>query len=151
MPDFHLAQINVARMLFPLDDPRMAEFVDNLDRINAIADASPGFVWRLKDETGNATVFRPLKPDILVNMSVWESLEALRGFIYRTDHSEFLRRAESWFHKPDKARFALWWVRAGTIPTVEDGIKRLGRLRAKGASPEAFTFKERFPEPAEVV
>lgn len=151
MTDHHLAQINVARMLHPLDDPRMAEFVDNLDRVNAIADASPGFVWRLKDETGNATVFRPLKPDILVNMSVWESPEALRGFIYRTDHSEFLRRAESWFYKPDKARFALWWVPAGTIPTVEDGIKRLGRLRAKGASAEAFTFKERFPEPAEAI
>jgi hypothetical protein len=150
MPGHHLAQINVARMRHPLEDPRMAEFVGNLERINAIADASPGFVWRLKDDTGNATEFRPLEPDILVNMSVWESLEALRGFIYRTEHAEFLRRAERWFHKPDKARFVLWWVPAGTVPTVGEGIERLARLRAEGPGPEVFTFKERFPEPAEV-
>jgi hypothetical protein len=148
MPTHHIAQINVARMLHPLDDPRMAEFVDNLERINAIADASPGFVWRLQDEAGDATSFRPLAPDLLINMSVWQTIDDLRAYVYGTDHADFLKNALNWFYKPDEARLALWWAPAGTIPAVEDGLERIERLRADGPTEFAFSFKQRFPMPA---
>ena len=154
MPDpaYHLAQINVGRVLAPLDDPLMAGFVDQLDPLNALADASPGFVWRLQDEAGDATSIRVFEDDrILLNMSVWESLEALQEYVYRSAHLSPLRDRKRWFEVPGDAHLALWWVPAGHIPTPQEAKERLEHLRRHGPTPEAFTFKQAFPAPSEVL
>lgn len=136
----HVAQVNVAAIRAPIDDPSVAEFVDNLDRINAIADASPGFVWRLQTDEGNATSIHAFPdPMLLVNLSVWESVEELQAFAYRTDHREYVKRRSEWFTE-GTARLALWWVPAGTIPTLEDAKRRLAFLATHGPSPYAFRF-----------
>jgi Domain of unknown function (DUF3291) len=145
---FHLAQLNVATILAPLDDERMRGFVEALDHVNAIADASPGFVWRLKDDAGNATALRPFGADMIVNMSVWESADALFDYVYRSGHKAYLARRKEWFAMPAEMHLVLWWIPAGTIPTVEEAKRRLDLLRANGPSPEAFTFKQRFPASA---
>jgi hypothetical protein len=147
---FHLAQLNVATILAPLDDERMRGFVEALEPINAIADASPGFVWRLKDDAGNATALRPFGADMIVNMSVWESAEALFDYVYRSGHKAYLARRKEWFSMPAEMHLVLWWIPAGTIPTIEEAKGRLDLLRANGPSPEAFTFKRRFPAPGAV-
>ena len=150
MPDepaaaFHLAQINVGRLRAPTDDPMIAEFMDALDEINALAERSPGFVWRFQTEDGNATAVRPYEDElVLVNMSVWESAEALGGYVYRSDHVGFLRRRTEWFQRSADASVALWWIAAGTLPTVEDGVARLDHLRRYGPTPHAFTFRHTF-------
>jgi Domain of unknown function (DUF3291) len=148
-PDrYHLAQINVARMLHPLDHLRMAGFVRRLERINALADVAPGFVWRLRDESGNATGLKPFpEPRMLVNMSVWRSIEALFAFVYRSAHTEPLRLRKASFEKPAEAHMALWWLPAGTLPTVAEGRERFEHLRRHGPAAEAFTFKQRYPAP----
>ena len=116
----HIAQINIARMNFPIDSPSMAGFVSRLDEINALADGSPGFVWRLQTPEGNATDLRPYEDErIIVNMSVWESIEALKHYVYRTAHAELLRDRRSWFEQFSGAMLAMWWVPAGHIPSVE--------------------------------
>src|SRR5215470_15816625 len=117
MPErFHLAQVNIARLRAPLDDPLLAGFVVRLDDVNALADAAPGFVWRLQTDSGNATALRPYDDDrILVNLSVWQSPEHLRAFVYRSAHAEVLRQRKSWFERFDEAYYALWWVTAGHI------------------------------------
>jgi hypothetical protein len=145
---YQLAQFNIGRMAGPLDGPVMADFVAGLPAINALAEATPGFVWRLTDERGeNATGLRPLDPDIIVNMSVWESVEALRGFTYRTRHLEFMRRRREWFTSFGSSFLVLWWVPAGHIPTIEEALDRLARLDKDGPGPEAFTFREPYPAP----
>jgi hypothetical protein len=147
-PAYHLAQINVARLLHPLEAPRMAGFVARLDRVNALADAAPGFVWRLQDESGNATGLNPFPdPMMLVNMSVWRSVGALFEFVYRSGHIEALRLRKDWFERPAQAHMALWWLPAGELPTLADGRDRLERLRRHGPITDAFTFKRRFPPP----
>jgi hypothetical protein len=151
MPDpyFHLAQINVARMLYPIDHPGMAAFVRALDPINALADAAPGFVWRLQDESGNATAVNPFgDPMMIVNMSVWASIEALFAFVYQTGHTAVMRRRKAWFEKPAEAHMALWWIDAGTLPSAQEGKERLLHLRTHGPGPFAFSFKQRFAPPA---
>jgi Domain of unknown function (DUF3291) len=146
----HLAQINVARMLYPLDHPEMAGFVAQLDRINALADRAPGFVWRLQDDSGNATGLRPFDdPMMIVNMSVWRSPEALFAFVYRSAHVEVMRARKAWFEQPAGAYMALWWLPAGAIPSVAEGKARLEHLQAHGPSAHAFTLKQRFLPPAE--
>jgi Domain of unknown function (DUF3291) len=146
---YHLAQINVARMLYPIDHAGMAAFVRALGPINAMADRAPGFVWRLQDESGNATAFNPFDdPMIIVNMSVWASIEALFDFVYQTDHTAIMRRRKAWFEKPPEAHMALWWIPAGPLPTVHEGRARLLHLRAHGPSAFAFSFKRRFAPPA---
>lgn len=138
----HLAQINIARARAPMDDAMMQGFVDRLDEINALADTSRGFVWRLQTEEGNATYLRPFDDErILVNMSVWESLEALKEYVYKTAHAELLRDRRSWFDKFDGAMLALWWVEAGHIPTIDEAKERLARLETHGPTPFAFTFR----------
>jgi len=146
MPKYHLAQVNVGRIKAPLEDPIMAGFVNRLDEINAMADSSPGFVWRLQTSAGNATYFRPYDYDdrILMNMSVWESVEALKNFVYRTAHKELLRQRESWFEKFESAYMALWWVPAGHIPGIDEATKRIAYLEAHGPTEFAFTFKTTF-------
>lgn len=147
----HLAQVNIARMNTPLEDPAMAGFVARLDEINALADRSPGFVWRLQTSEGNATYLRPYDDDrILFNMSVWESVESLRAYVYQSVHVELLRQRSDWFTRFDGVYMALWWVPAGHRPSVDEAKKRLASLSEKGATPFAFTFKQLFP-PDEVV
>jgi Domain of unknown function (DUF3291) len=148
-PAFHVAQLNVARNRAPLDSPEMAGFVKRLDEINALADAAPGFVWRLVDAEGaNATALRPYGPDLMVNMSVWKSIEALYEFAYRTAHLDVLRHRRDWFDHDGLSEYTvLWWVPAGTIPTLEEARRRLDLLSRRAPSPEAFTFRERFPPP----
>jgi hypothetical protein len=141
-----LAQLNVARLLAPLDDPRTAEFVAALDRVNALAEASPGFLWRLQSDSGNATDIRVEQdPLLIVNLSVWESVQALFDFTYRTAHSSILTRRRDWFEKMEAAHLVLWWVDAGHRPSLVEALGRLERLRRHGPAPEAFTFKRRFP------
>lgn len=144
---FHLAQLNVATILAPLDDERMLGFVEALDHVNAVADASPGFVWRLKDDAGNATALRPFGPDMIVNMSVWQTAEALFDYVYRSGHKAYLARRKEWFSIPAEMHLVLWWIPAGAIPTIAEAKRRLDLLRLNGPSPEAFTFKRRFPAP----
>ncbi len=153
MPDssYHLAQINIARILAPLDDPLMAGFVDRLEPLNALADQSPGFVWRLQDEAGDATSIRVFDDErILLNMSVWESIEALQGYVYQSRHLGLLRDRKQWFEVPSEPHLALWWIPAGHVPTPQEGKQRLEHLRRHGPSPEAFTFKQPFPAPFEM-
>lgn len=142
MQPFHIAQVNIARMKFPLDSPEMAGFVGRLEEINALADRSPGFVWRLQSDEGDATYIRPFEDDrILVNLSVWEDVEALKDYVYRTAHAELLRSRRSWFEHFDGAYVALWWVPAGHVPSVEEAKQRLAHLEENGPTPFAFTFK----------
>lgn len=147
---FHLAQINVGRLQAPVEDPSMAEFVDALEQINALADASPGFVWRLQDESGDATnLGDPNDPELLINMSVWDSVEALRDYVYASDHKAFLGRRKEWFQMPDGPNLALWWIEAGLLPTEAEGKAQLQHLQAHGPSAHAFTFKSLQPMPIE--
>ncbi|MFF9069954.1 DUF3291 domain-containing protein [Streptomyces sp. NPDC014891] len=137
----HLAQLNLATLLHPLDDPRVAPFVELLDPVNAAADAAPGFVWRLVGEGApDATALRPAGEDVIVNLSVWESREALWDFAYRSGHLEVMRRRREWFARHVEAHMVLWWVPAGHLPTVEEALERLADLRTNGPSPRAFTF-----------
>lgn len=148
MPKFHIAQINLGRLLAPLDDPIIADFVARLDEINALAERSPGFVWRLQTEEGNATDLRPYDDErILVNMSVWESIEQLKDYVYCSAHTEVMKRRREWFEKFDGVFLALWWVEAGHIPTVEEAKQRLDHLYQRGESEFAFSFKINFPPP----
>ncbi len=148
MAAYHVAQLNIGRLLAPLDAPEIAEFVAALDPINALADAAPGFVWRLQDDEGNATSFRPFDDDtLLVNLSVWESIDALADFTYRTMHRDVLRRRGEWFTKLAEAHLVLWWVPAGHVPSLQESKERLDTLRAAGPTPEAFTFRTRFRAP----
>ena len=142
MNRYHIAQVNIGRILAELDDPVMAGFVNRLDEINALADASPGFVWRLIVEDGNATYLRPFgDPRILLNMSVWETAEQLRNFVYKTAHVELLRERHAWFEKLAGVYTALWWVPVGHIPSVDEAKRRLEHLEAHGPTEFAFTFQ----------
>jgi hypothetical protein len=145
----HLAQINIARLKHPLTDPRMSEFVAVLEPINAIAEATPGFVWRLKDGAGRSATYaeHPFPADILVNYTVWESLEALRHFTYQSGHGAYFRRRLEWFEPMDAPTTAMWWTPAGTIPGLAEAKTRYEYLVANGSSPYAFSFKEAFDSP----
>jgi hypothetical protein len=145
---FHLAQVNIARLRAPLDDPLLAGFVARLDDVNALADASPGFVWRLQTAAGDATALRPYDDErILVNLAVWQSPERLREFVYRSAHVDVMRQRRSWFERFDGPYYALWWVPAGHIPSVDEAKERLEHLRAHGESTQAFSFAKLFPTP----
>jgi heme-degrading monooxygenase HmoA len=150
VPNVHLAQINIGRIKAPFDDPSMAGFVNRLADINALADRTPGFVWRLQTDEGNATSLRPFDDDrIALNMSVWESLDALRAYVYNSAHAEVMRQRRDWFEKFDRVYLALWWIPAGHIPTIDEAKLRLASLEEKGPTPFAFTFKTTFtPEQA---
>ncbi len=146
MAKSELAQLNLAHPRGRIDSPLMADFVSALDRVNALAEASPGFVWRLKDDSGNATALRPLGDDTIVNMSVWKDVESLHAFVYRSDHVEVMRRRREWFEKME-LYMVLWWVPSGHRPTMAEAIERLEMLRERGPTPEAFTFRMSFPPP----
>jgi heme-degrading monooxygenase HmoA len=146
MTNVHLAQINIGRMKGPLDGPVMAGFVARLDDLNALAERSDGFVWRMQGEAGNNTYLRPYEDErIIVNMSVWESIEALRAYVYNSAHAEILKQRRDWFEKFDGSMLALWWIPVGHIPTIDEAKERLGSLDARGPTPFAFTFRAPFP------
>jgi Domain of unknown function (DUF3291) len=149
MIEYHLAQINVGRFLYDRDDPANADFMNALDPVNAQADAALGFVWRLVGDGNDATDLVPDEsdPQLLVNMSVWTDVEALAAFVYRNaDHLAFMRRRKEWFEKIEIFQ-ALWWVSAGHIPSVAEGMERVALLRSKGPTAQAFTFRETFAAP----
>ena len=135
----HIAQLNIGRPLHPLDDPRMSEFMRNLDRVNAIAERTPGFVWRLKDDSNNATAFRPFDdPKMLVNMSEWESVEALERFVWATVHKQFYNRKGAWFERLATPHFVMWPIPGGHIPDLKEAKERLDHLTKRGDSDFAF-------------
>jgi hypothetical protein len=148
MSAYELAQLNIGTIKAPMDSPIMAGFASNLDRINALAEATPGFVWRLQTDEGDATSIRPFdNENMLVNMSVWRDLESLNQYVYNSAHVELMRRRREWFERMNEAFLVLWWVPSGHRPSVAEAILRLELLRAKGPTPEAFTFRNAFPPP----
>ena len=144
---FELAQVNIGRLKAPIDDPLIQDFVDGLEPVNALAEASPGFVWRLKGEGDDATDLAPYEdPRVIVNMSVWADIPSLGAFVYRSDHVKVMRRRAEWF-EPMDVFMALWWVPAGHRPTVEEAKARLALLEAQGPTADAFSFWAPFPAP----
>jgi Domain of unknown function (DUF3291) len=149
-----LAQVNVGQLLAPLDSPQIADFVAALEPVNAVADAAPGFVWRLQTEDGDATAVGGFEEDaedsrggIVINMSVWESVEALGAYVYSDAHIAVLRRRREWFSLMKDAHLALWWIPRGHVPTVAEAEDRVRYLRAHGPTPHAFTLRQHFPAP----
>jgi hypothetical protein len=150
MTGFELAQVNIGRIIAPLDSPELAGFVAQLPEINALADHSPGFVWRMVDDDGeDATDLRPDDTDdlLIFNCSTWESVEALRAFAYHSDHLRVLSRRREWFHRMAEMHQALWWVPAGHRPSVAEAMERIARVREQGSGPLAFTFRDPHPAP----
>lgn len=142
---YHIAQFNVALMRAPLTDPSMDGFTNRLDEINELAEASPGFVWRLKGDGGDATGFRPYdNQSLLVNLSVWDNVASLRAFTYETRHREMLAGRKQWFTKSEKAGLVLWRIPRGTVPTLEEAVDRLEALRRDGPTEHAFSFGSAF-------
>lgn len=149
MPEYQLAQLNIARMKADIDSPLMKSFVDELDVVNALAENSPGFVWRLQTEEGDATDIDAFDDSLLlVNMSVWESVEDLKTFVYESFHLEILKRKKEWFNKFEGVYQVLWWIPAGTEPTLEEAKARLAYLQKHKASDYAFNFQKSFPAPS---
>lgn len=147
MSHYHLAQLNIAVMKESLESPGMADFVANLDRINALAENSPGYVWRLKTDDGDATALRPLGDNVLVNMSVWRDVATLNHYVYKTAHVEIMARRKEWFEKMAEAYTVLWWVPQGHYPTITEAAARLEHLRQHGPTETAFTFRNAFAPP----
>ncbi|QLI81463.1 DUF3291 domain-containing protein [Chitinibacter fontanus] len=148
MSQWQLAQLNIARAVAPLDDPIMAGFTGQLDAINLLAEQSPGFVWRLQSESGNATdIAYDSDPLLIANMSVWTSLAALRRYVYTGEHLALLKQRKAWFSKHEGPTQVLWWIRAGHIPALSEGQAALEILRLNGSTPLAFTFAQPFSAP----
>lgn len=148
---YHLAQLNVGRAVAPLDDAQLADFMNWLDGINALAERSPGFVWRLKGDNGNNTSLKVSDdPQFIVNLSVWASIDDLHAFTYRSEHKAVFARRYEWFERADGPNMVLWWVPAGTLPDASQALDRLRRLAEAGPTADAFSFKHRFPPPDEV-
>ena len=148
MSDWQLAQVNVATARYPEGDTRIQQFYDQLDEINALAEQSPGFVWRLQSESGNATDIQVTDdPMFIINLSVWASVESLFEFAYRSAHHQVLVKRREWFQRPEGRYQALWWVAAGHRPTPEEALEKLALLQREGPSRAAFDFKTTFPPP----
>ena len=150
---FELAQVNIARLVAPLDAPALKDFVDLLDPVNAAAEAAPGFVWRLMDDDGNATAIEAFQWDaagsvgVIVNNSVWTGVEELAAYVFGDMHRQVLRRRREWFEKMAEPYTVCWWVPAGHRPTTDEAEDRIRDLRANGVSPLAFTLRTSFPPP----
>jgi hypothetical protein len=143
-----LAQLNIGIIKGPMDSPVMAEFAANLERINALAESAPGFVWRLQTDDGDATAIRPFEDgNMLVNMSVWRDIESLSAYVYKSGHVEIMRRRREWFERMEQAFLVLWWVPKGHRPSVSEAVEKLELLRARGPTAAAFTFRQPFPSP----
>jgi Domain of unknown function (DUF3291) len=148
---YRLAQINIARLVAPLTDAVMADFVANLAPINALAEASPGFVWRFQTEQGDATAVRPYDDDrIIINFSVWDDVSSLRDFVFRSAHAAVMKRRREWFERLTDEYIALWWVLAAHRPPVAEAVLRIEHLKRHGPTAEVFTFREFYPAPDSV-
>lgn len=147
MNSYQLAQLNIAKMKYPAEAPEMAEFMNNLERINELAEQSPGFIWRLQTEEGDATGIDFFGPDILVNMSVWKDSKSLHDYVYRTSHARIMSRRKEWFERFEDSYTVLWWITAGDIPTLDEANEKLELLRALGPTAAAFSFKQTFDAP----
>lgn len=148
--NFHIAQLNIAKGKAAIDSELMAPFVNELDRINALAENSPGFVWRLMEENGNATSIQFFDdPNLILNMSVWETAETLFEYVYKSAHAGVMSRRREWFEPLKEAYHVLWWIEAGTVPSLDQAKKKLEYIQAHGPSEHAFTFKKPFPVPAQ--
>ena len=142
--EYQLAQINIAKLVKPIDHPQIADFVNQLDEINALAEQSKGFIWRLKDDENNdATGFNPFEDrNMIVNMSVWKDVDSLKEYVYNSGHVKVFIRKKEWFEKPTKAHMALWWIEKDRTPTIEEGKERIEYLQQHGISNYAFTFQK---------
>ena len=150
MSDHELAQLNIATLIAPIDSPTLAGFVGELDRINAIADHSPGFVWRLQSAEGNATELEhDFGSDVIANTSVWTSIEALHNYVYRTAHAQIMSRRKEWFKMMKDTYTVLWWVPQGHRPSLQEARIKLELLKSRGPTPEAFTFKNSYSNTSE--
>lgn len=147
MAAYELAQLNIALLKAPLESPLLADFVASLERINTLAEASPGFVWRLETEDGDATALRPFGDDCIVNLSVWSNVDSLHAFVYTSDHAKVMSRRREWFERMPDAHTVLWWVPCGHRPTLEEAAERLEALRGQGPHAEAFTFRKAYYPP----
>ena len=148
MASFHIAQVNVAQAKADMESELMRGFVSRLDEINALADRADGFIWRLQEDSGSATAIRVFDdPLLLINMSVWANLEALKHYVYKSLHVELIKDREAWFNKMGESHQALWWISAGHIPSPEEARKKLEYIRKNGSSAEAFTFAKPYPMP----
>jgi len=149
--EYHLAQCNIGKLIEALDHPDTAEFVEGLDPINAIAEASPGFVWRLTDDDGGSSSYVEVEglndPKAIVNYSIWEDLESLKTFMFKTHHVDFLRRRKDWFEPSTEATSACWWIAAGEIPSVDEAYRRVLTLRQDGPTDQAWPINSPFPKP----
>jgi len=142
MESFHIAELNIARAQYDLDDPRMADFMNNLDRVNALAERSPGFVWRLQSDSGNATDITVMNdPRIVANLSVWETLDALEHFVFNTVHKKIYDRRGEWFPKMREASFVMWKIAPGCVPTLDEALARLEKLRREGPGKDVFGWE----------
>jgi heme-degrading monooxygenase HmoA len=148
MAGLELAQLNIAHLKAPIDSPVLVDFIANLERINRLADTADGFRWRLQTDEGNAAALRPFGDDVLINMSVWRDLDALRNYVQLPAHSEMMKRRREWFTQAPEAYAVLWWVPSGHRPSVAEAHDRLQQLRQHGPSSAAFTFGRFFPAPA---
>ncbi len=137
----HLAQLNIGRAKYDNDDPRFAGFIDNLDKVNGVADRSKGFIWRLKEEDGEKAISPTDDPQLIVNLSVWEAAEDLEHFVFNTIHKRIYDRRAAWFPPMEKAHFVMWWIPAGHIPTVDEAFEKLEKLRADGPTDDAFGWE----------
>ncbi|MGD2101902.1 MAG: DUF3291 domain-containing protein [Acidimicrobiia bacterium] len=148
----HIAQCNIGRALKPLEDPEMAEFVAALEPINAIAEASPGFVWRLTDDDGQSSSYVDIPgnddPLLIINYSIWEDVESLQHFVNRSGHVAYLRRRREWFERMEAPTSVAWWIPAGTIPAVGEAYERVVHLQTHGPSEEAFPITKPWPAPS---
>ncbi len=150
MQDWQLAQVNIATARYPQSDSRIQPFYDQLDKINALAERSSGFVWRLQSDSGNATDIQVTEdPLLIINLSVWESVEALFEFAYRSAHRNVLVKRRDWFRRPEGRYQALWWVPAGHRPTPEEALEKLAELQKNGPTPSVFDFKTHYPAPGD--
>ncbi len=142
MVDHYLAQINITRLRAPIDDPMVAELVEGLDPINALAEQSPGYVWRLQTDEGDATDIQAYEDElVIVNMSVWETVDDLFNYVHRSGHVDFLRNRRDWFERLGESHMCMWWLPAGVLPTVDQGVARLEILQTQGPTPQTFTFR----------
>ena len=149
MSAWQIAQLNIGRAVAPLEDAAMSDFMTRLDEINALAEGSPGFVWRLQGAGGNATDLKVTDdPRFIINLSVWDTIDDLFAFTYRSEHKGLFARRFDWFERASGPSLVLWWQPTGTIPSIEEARQRLRLLADHGPTPEAFTFKQRFPAPA---
>jgi heme-degrading monooxygenase HmoA len=149
MTGSHLAQVNIGLPIEPVESERLRGFMEMLEPINALADTAAGFVWRLQTEDGDATAIRAFEDErLIINVSVWESVETFAAFVYGPEHSAVMRQRRSWF-VPMQVYTAMWWISAGTLPTPADAVARLDLVTEFGPTPEAFTIKRPFPSPGQ--